>query len=96
MGNIMGEAFSRLRRARGLSLRETAKLAAVDPGYLCRLEGGAKRRPTEAVLRRLLRVLSPTKQQERVIRFLAGEGAPPDSVWRVILAELGGKERGDE
>ena len=29
MGNIMGEAFSRLRRARGLSLRETGKWQAM-------------------------------------------------------------------
>src|SRR5881227_247344 len=49
MAETFGEAVRRLRDARdGTSLRKLAKLAAIDPGHLSRIENG-KRPPSRQI-----------------------------------------------
>jgi len=46
-----------LRKGKGLGLRELAKNADVPPGYLAELEGGKKKNPSLAVLKKLAKAL---------------------------------------
>jgi HTH-type transcriptional regulator, competence development regulator len=62
----------RERRVPSLSLRQFAQLCVVDHAYIHRLETGEKEAPSEETLASLLSVLKPVKQEERILRFLAG------------------------
>ena len=56
MTEHFGACVRRLRTARGWSLRELARSTPVDPGYLCRIERGA-RQPTAGTASALDRAL---------------------------------------
>ena len=47
---VIGNVFRRLRRERGITLRELAELAQVSVPYLSEIEKGKKRASTEALL----------------------------------------------
>ena len=51
----LGLMLQHLREKRGLKLRELAQLANVDHVYIYRLETGAKERPSDEVLSKLIR-----------------------------------------
>ena len=67
----LGVLLQHLREARGLKLRELAQLAKVDHAYVHRLESGAKERPSEEVLKRLLRGVNAGKREAEILRYLA-------------------------
>jgi transcriptional regulator with XRE-family HTH domain len=80
-----GALLKRLREARRLSLREVGQLSEVDHAYVHRLETGEKEAPSDETLTRLLRVLKPTKREERILRFLVGREVAIDLVHPSIL-----------
>lgn len=60
-----GHAIKAMRKAQGLSLRELARLAEVEPGYLSQVERGLKD-PSPRWLKAVTDALG---------RYLAGKGA---------------------
>ena len=67
----LGVLLQHLREARGLKLRELAQLANVDHAYVHRLETGAKERPSEEVLKKLIRGVNAGKREAAMLRYLA-------------------------
>lgn len=66
----LGVLLQHLREARGLKLRELAQLAKVDHAYVHRLESGAKERPSDEVLKRLVRGVNAGKREAEMLRYL--------------------------
>lgn len=46
-----------LREKRKIGQRELARMAGIDPGYLCRLEKGAMVNPSQETMRRIAEAL---------------------------------------
>lgn len=67
----LGVLLQHLREARGLKLRELAQLAQVDHAYVHRLETGVKERPSEEVLRKLVRGVNAGKREAAMLGYLA-------------------------
>lgn len=67
----LGVLLQHLREARGLKLRELAQLAQVDHAYVHRLETGAKERPSEEVLKKLIRGVNAGKREAAMLSYLA-------------------------
>jgi transcriptional regulator with XRE-family HTH domain len=57
MRSVLGMALEEYRLAKGLGLNELAKLAAIEPAQLSRLEGGHQATARAATLRRLAAAL---------------------------------------
>ena len=55
--NNLGRYLRAKRTGAGLSIRELARLAEVDHGYIIRLEGGQKRNPSAETLLKIAGVL---------------------------------------
>lgn len=74
MPTAFGIYLRRLRERRlpSLSLRQFGQLCRLDHAYIHRLETGEKEAPSEDTLSSLVRVLKPTKPEERILRFLVG------------------------
>ena len=66
----LGVLLQHLRERRGLKLRELAQLAAVDHAYIHRLETGAKERPSDEVLDRLIRGVHAGGREAAMLRYL--------------------------
>ena len=67
----LGLMLQHLRQRRGLTLRELSQLADVDHAYIYRLETGAKERPSEEVLSRLIRGVKAADREAAMLRYLA-------------------------
>ena len=67
----LGLLLQHLREKRGLKLRELAQLANVDHAYVYRLESGAKERPSDDVLSRLIRGVNTGKREAAMLRYVA-------------------------
>lgn len=67
----LGLLLQHLREARGLSLRDLAKLAEIDHAYIYRLEAGDKEAPSDEVLTKLGRALKAGKREADMLRYLA-------------------------
>ena len=67
----LGLMLQHLRQKRGLTLRELSQLADVDHAYIYRLETGAKERPSEEVLSRLIRGVRAGDREAAMLRYLA-------------------------
>ena len=67
----LGLLLQHLRERRGLKLRELAQLASVDHAYVYRLETGAKERPSDDVLSRLIRGVNADKREAAILRYAA-------------------------
>lgn len=67
----LGLMLQHLRQRRGLTLRELSQLADVDHAYIYRLETGAKERPSEEVLSRLIRGVKASDREAGILRYLA-------------------------
>ena len=65
-----GDYIGRLRNEKRLSSRQLGQLADIDHAYICRLEGGEKKDPSDDIVNSLIRVLSPGKRKTRILRFL--------------------------
>ncbi|TPG42675.1 XRE family transcriptional regulator [Sphingomonas koreensis] len=70
-GSALGSWLKALREDRGWSLREAAQRAEVDHAYVYRLETGAKEAPSEDVLDKLVRALTPSARDIDILRLLA-------------------------
>lgn len=66
----LGIWLKNLRDRRGLSLRDVAQRSEVDHAYIHRLETGAKEAPSEEVIERLARALTPPERDLKVLRYL--------------------------
>src|SRR5690349_1370671 len=62
-----GEALRRLRTERGISLRELARRASVDPGHLSRVEAG-RRPPTPQMAAAVARALKAGSALQELAR----------------------------
>ena len=67
----LGLMLQHLREKRGLKLRELAQLANVDHAYIYRLETGAKERPSDEVLSKLIRGVRAGNREAAMLRYLA-------------------------
>ena len=67
----LGLMLQHLREKRGLKLRELAQLANVDHVYIYRLETGAKERPSDEVLSKLIRGVRAGNREAAMLRYLA-------------------------
>ena len=70
-GSAFGNWLKALRDDRNWSLREVAQRAEVDHAYVYRLETGAKESPSEEVLDKLIRALTPSTRDTDILRLLA-------------------------
>ena len=70
----------KFREARGLSLRELAKLCDVDHAYIHRLERDEKTAPSEQVVDSLVRTLKLTARRAELLRMLVGKTVSPTLV----------------
>jgi transcriptional regulator with XRE-family HTH domain len=59
----LGRMLKTLREAKGLTQVELAKKARIGQGYLAQLEGGVKKNPSLAVLKRLARAVGVSVEQ---------------------------------
>ena len=75
-----GHTLRRSREARGLSLRELAKLCDVDHAYIHRLERDEKTAPSEQVVASLVRTLKLTPRRAELLRMLVGKTVSPTLV----------------
>ena len=75
-----GHTLRRSREARGLSLRELAKLCEVDHAYIHRLERDEKTAPSEQVVDSLVRTLKLTARRAELLRILVGKTISPTLV----------------
>ncbi|MBX5491747.1 MAG: helix-turn-helix domain-containing protein [Chloroflexi bacterium] len=73
-----GSLLRRLREAAGLSCNELARLVAVDPSYISRLERGEREPPRRLVVERLADALglSPIERD----RLLVSAGYSPGAI----------------
>ena len=69
--SALGNWLKALRDDRSWSLREAAQRAEVDHAYVYRLETGAKESPSEDVLDKLIRALTPSARDTEILRLLA-------------------------
>lgn len=69
--SALGIWLKALRDDRGWSLREAAQRAEVDHAYVYRLETGAKEAPSDEVLDKLIRALTPSTRDTDILRLLA-------------------------
>jgi transcriptional regulator with XRE-family HTH domain len=53
----LGRTVNRMRAARGMKQADLAKRARLSQGYVSKLEVGAQRNPSVAVIRRLAKAL---------------------------------------
>jgi XRE family transcriptional regulator, master regulator for biofilm formation len=53
----LGSTLQQLRVAQTMTQRQLARKAKVTPGYVAQLEGGLRKNPSLAVLRRFARAL---------------------------------------
>jgi transcriptional regulator with XRE-family HTH domain len=53
----LGRVVKRMRESRGMNQAELAKRARLSQGYVSKLEAGAQRNPSIAVLKRLAKAL---------------------------------------
>ena len=67
----LGLLLQHLREKRGLKLRELAQLANVDHAYVYRLETGAKERPSDHVLSKLIRGVNADRREAAILRYAA-------------------------
>lgn len=67
----LGFLLQRLRENRRDSLRDVAKLAAVDHAYLYRLETGDKESPSDEVLSKVIKALKAEPREADMLRYLA-------------------------
>lgn len=73
--NGLAQHLRACRERAGLSIRELARLASVDVGYIHHLEAGTKRNPSAEVLQQLADVLEADASE-----LLAYIGVKPSSV----------------
>ena len=81
----LGILLQHLREKRGLKLRELAQLADVDHAYVYRLETGAKERPSDQVLSRLIRGVNAGKRETAILRYVAEHRATPPALVRLAI-----------
>ena len=83
--NGLGTALKWIRERAEYSLRKTAGLADVDPGYLSRLESGEKNNPSEDTIDKLLDGLKPSHRDRDIVHWLiAHPDANPELVAYVL------------
>ena len=75
-----GDRLRRLRAARRLSVRRLARLVAVSPSYLSRIERGHVPPPSERTITRLARALSIEPDE-----LLAAAGRLPEDIGARLL-----------
>ncbi|MCY4120753.1 MAG: helix-turn-helix transcriptional regulator [Acidobacteria bacterium] len=83
----LGLLLQHLRERRGLKLRELAQLASVDHAYVHRLETGAKERPSDQVLSRLIRGVNADKREAAILRYAAEHAATAPALVKLAIED---------
>ncbi len=81
----LGLLLQHLREKRGLKLRELAQLANVDHAYVYRLETGAKGRPSDEVLSKLIRGVNAGRREAAMLRFLAEHASTASALVKLAI-----------
>ncbi|MCY4025391.1 MAG: helix-turn-helix transcriptional regulator [Acidobacteria bacterium] len=83
----LGLLLQHLRERRGLKLRELAQLANVDHAYVYRLETGAKERPSEHVLSKLIRGVKADRREAAILRYAAEHASTAPALAQLALED---------
>ena len=83
----LGLLLQHLREKRSLKLRELAQLANVDHAYVYRLETGAKERPSDHVLSRLIRGVNADKREAAILRYAAEHAATAPALAKLAIED---------
>ena len=83
----LGLLLQHLREKRDLKLRELAQLANVDHAYVYRLETGAKERPSDQVLSKLIRGVNADKREAAILRYAAEHVATAPALAKLAIED---------
>ena len=83
----LGLMLQHLRQKRGLTLRELSQLADVDHAYIYRLETGAKERPSEEVLSRLIRGVRAGDRDAAMLRYLVEHTRTAPAIVKLAISD---------